>query len=48
LERLLAMVPEGDGGGDEARRLMLRVFDLLGNDAPLTREFRGRLASALF
>ena len=46
LERLLAMV--GDGGGDEARRLMLRVFDLLGNDAPLTREFRGRLATALF
>src|SRR5918996_1091887 len=48
LERLLAMVPEGDGRGDEARRLMLRVFDLLGNDAPLTREFRGRLATALF
>lgn len=48
LERLLAMVPEGDGRGDEARRLMLRVFDLLGDDAPLTREFRGRLATALF
>ncbi len=48
LERLLALVGEGDGRGDEARRLMLGVFDLLGDHAPLTREFRGRLASALF
>jgi hypothetical protein len=24
------------------------VFDLLGDDEPLTREFRGLLASALF
>ncbi|HYZ11349.1 MAG TPA: tetratricopeptide repeat protein [Actinomycetota bacterium] len=48
LERLLAMVQGGDGGGDDARRLMLGVFDLLGDHAPLTREFRGRLASALF
>ena len=46
MERLLAAVREGRG--DEARRLMLGVFDLLGDDAPLTREFRGRLASALF
>lgn len=48
LDRLLALVGEGDGRGDEARRLMLGVFDLLGDHAPLTREFRGRLASALF
>jgi putative thioredoxin len=48
LERLLARVVEEDARGDEARRLMLGVFDLLGDDAPLTREFRGRLASALF
>jgi putative thioredoxin len=48
LERLLSMVRTGDGQGDEARRLMLGVFDLLGDEDPLTREFRGRLASALF
>lgn len=48
LERLLAMVGAGDGRGDEARRLMLGVFDLLGDDDALTREFRGLLASALF
>jgi putative thioredoxin len=46
LEGLLALVREGDG--DEARRLMLGVFDLLGDDDPLTSEYRGRLASALF
>lgn len=46
LERLLVEVR--DGHGDEARRLMLGVFELLGDDAPLTREFRTRLASALF
>jgi putative thioredoxin len=48
LEQLLAMVGGDDGRGDEARRLMLGVFDLLGDDDPLTREFRGLLASALF
>jgi putative thioredoxin len=47
LERLLSNVAV-DGEGDEARRLMLGVFDLLGDDHPLTREFRSRLASALF
>lgn len=46
LEHLLALVRDDDG--DEARRLMLGVFDLLGDDDPLTREFRGMLASALF
>ena len=48
LEQLLAMVGGDHGRGDEARRLMLGVFDLLGDDDPLTREFRGRLATALF
>jgi putative thioredoxin len=44
LDRLLAIVRDED----EARRLMLAVFDLLGDDDQLTREYRGRLASALF
>jgi len=48
LEQLLALVGGDDGRGDEARRLMLGVFDLLGDDDALTREFRGLLASALF
>jgi putative thioredoxin len=47
LDRLLDTVAV-DGAGDEARRLMLGVFDLLGDDHPLTREYRSRLASALF
>ncbi len=47
LERLLALVRD-DGRGDEARRLMLGVFDTLGDDDPLTREFRGLLTSTLF
>jgi putative thioredoxin len=48
LAQLLAMVGGDDGRGDEARRLMLGVFDLLGDDDSLTREFRGLLANALF
>jgi putative thioredoxin len=31
-----------------ARDLMLRLFEVLGDEDPLTREFRPRLASALF
>ena len=31
-----------------SRELMVRLFDLLGEEHPLTREFRPRLASALF
>jgi thioredoxin-like negative regulator of GroEL len=39
----------GNGADREvAREMMLRLFDVLGDDHPLTREFRGKLASALF
>jgi len=32
----------------EARGSMLDVFDVLGDDDPLTREYRQKLATALF
>jgi putative thioredoxin len=47
LDRLLALVSE-DGRAEDARRLMLGVFSVLGDEHPLTREYRSRLASALF
>jgi putative thioredoxin len=47
LDRTLALIGE-DGHRDRARELMLSLFEVLGEDHPLTREFRPRLASALF
>jgi putative thioredoxin len=47
LERLLSLVRQ-DGEGQAARRLMLGMFEVLGDEHPLTREYRSRLASALF
>jgi putative thioredoxin len=47
LERSLAAVGNG-GDRERARDLMIRLFEVLGDDDPLTREFRARLASALF
>ncbi|HEX2026052.1 MAG TPA: tetratricopeptide repeat protein [Actinomycetota bacterium] len=47
LERLLAAMSDG-GDRDSARSLMLQLFEVLGDDHPLTREFRGKLASVLF
>jgi putative thioredoxin len=44
-----ALAALGDGGDrDRSRELMVRLFELLGEDHELTREFRSRLASALF
>lgn len=48
LERALGVVEAGGEARDRARELMVRVFEALGNDHPLTVEFRPRLASALF
>jgi putative thioredoxin len=48
LERSLRLVALGGEERDRARDLMIRVFEALGDDHPLTREFRPRLASALF
>jgi thioredoxin-like negative regulator of GroEL len=47
LDRALELV--GDGEDSEAARdLMVRVFEVLGDDDALTREYRPRLARALF
>jgi putative thioredoxin len=48
LERSLRLVAMGGEERDRARDLMIRMFEALGDDHPLTREFRPRLASALF
>jgi putative thioredoxin len=50
LEGCLRLIREdGDGDGAAgARKLMVRLFEVLGESDPLTREFRPRLASALF
>jgi putative thioredoxin len=47
LERALELVDDGEDR-DRARELMVRVFEVLGEDHPLTREYRPRLARALF
>ena len=44
LEAMLALVKERP----ETREAMLDVFAVLGDDDPLTREYRPRLAAALF
>lgn len=47
LERALELL-SGDGQREAARQLMVRIFEVLGEDHPLTREYRPRLARALF
>jgi putative thioredoxin len=47
LEGFLGAVRSGDQR-DEARDAMLKVFAVLGNDDPLTREYRRKLSAALF
>jgi putative thioredoxin len=47
LERSLAAVTS-DGDREAARELMVRLFEVLGDDDPLTKEYRGKLASALY
>lgn len=49
-EALDAFLSEVRGGEDrdEAREAMVKVFDVLGEDDPLTVEYRRRLAAALF
>lgn len=48
LEQALAAVANGDQGRDRARELMVRLFSVLGDDHPLTQEYRSRLTSVLF
>lgn len=48
LEGCLRLIAEDGDQRDPARELMLRLFEMLGEGDPLTREFRPRLAAALF
>ena len=49
LEIFLAAVRNGtEEDRAQAREAMLKVFSVLGDDDPLTVEYRRRLASALF
>jgi putative thioredoxin len=47
LERALDLLEDGEDR-EAARDLMVRLFDILGPEHPLSREFRPRLARALF
>jgi putative thioredoxin len=49
LERFLALTERHRRYGDDAgRKSMIAVFDVLGPEDPLTRQFRPRLAAALY
>ncbi len=48
LDRLLAVVSKGGSGREEARRAMVDIFEVLGNEHPLTSGYRRRLATELF
>jgi putative thioredoxin len=48
LDRCLEIIAGGGEEHDAAREAMVAIFDVLGDDHPLTREYRPRLASALF
>lgn len=47
-DRCLQIIAGGDEERDAARETMVAIFDMLGAEHPLTREYRPRLASALF
>lgn len=47
LDRCLRALSDGEQE-EVFRELMVRIFEVLGEDHPMTREFRPRLASALF
>lgn len=48
LDKLLAVVSKGGEGREEARQAMVDIFEVLGNDHPLTSGYRRRLATELF
>lgn len=48
LDKLLAIVRRKGDAKEDARMAMLDVFDVLGDDHPLTATYRRQLASALF
>ena len=48
LDRLLAIVARKTDGKDEARQAMVDIFEVLGNEHPLTGTYRRQLATALY
>jgi putative thioredoxin len=48
LESFLHLVMDGGDGRDAARDAMVKIFAVLGDDDPLTYEYRRKLAAALF
>jgi putative thioredoxin len=48
LDKLLALVAKRGEGREEARQAMVDIFEVLGNEHPLTSGFRRRLAAELF
>jgi len=48
LDRMLAIVSDGGESKEDARLAMIDIFDVLGNEHPLTQTYRRRLAATLF
>ena len=48
LDLLIGALPFADGARDDIRRVVIGILDELGVDDPLAREYRRRLASALY
>jgi putative thioredoxin len=48
LQLLIDAIPSSDGNRDDIRRVVVGVLDELGVDHPLAREYRRRLAAALY
>jgi putative thioredoxin len=48
LELLIERLPSADGTRDDIRRVVVGILDELGVEDPLAREFRRRLAAALY
>jgi putative thioredoxin len=48
LDKLLDAFPSADGAQDDLRRIVVGILDELGVDDPLAREYRRKLAQALY
>ena len=48
LDALLAAFPSSDGAKDDLRRVVVGILDELGVEDPLAREYRRKLAAALY
>jgi putative thioredoxin len=48
LDRLLAVVARKGSGREDARQSMVDIFEVLGNDHPLTATYRRQLATVLY